>query len=145
MLSGKTGAVGYSVGTAGAMVFMFFFRRFFVRPLVAWTMLNIALLVMGLSAVDPNFQKIVDQARQRADRGLVFFLGYFTWLATAKAVKNDDRLREGLPPLEKLDDEKVLVWPDLVYTELICMIAVTALLLVWAILLKAPWRPRRIR
>ena len=53
-------------------------------------------------------------------------------------MKNDDRIRQGLPPLEKLDDEKVLVWPDLVYTELICMIAITTLLLVWAIMLKAP-------
>ena len=43
-----------------------------------------------------------------------------------------------MPPTEKLDDEKVLVWPDLVYTELICMIAITTLLLVWAIMLKAP-------
>ncbi len=32
----------------------------------------------------------------------------------------------------------MLVWPDLVYTELICMIALTALLLVWAIALQAP-------
>jgi Cytochrome b(C-terminal)/b6/petD len=30
------------------------------------------------------------------------------------------------------------VWPDLVYTELICMIVVTTVLLVWAIMLKAP-------
>ena len=30
------------------------------------------------------------------------------------------------------------MWPDLVYTELICMIAITALLLVWAIVLQAP-------
>ena len=43
-----------------------------------------------------------------------------------------------MPPLEKLDDEKVLVWPDLVYTELICMIALTALLIFWAIWLQAP-------
>src|SRR4029079_12647153 len=53
-------------------------------------------------------------------------------------VINDDRAAQGLPPMEKLDDEKVLVWPDLVYTELICMIALTALLLVWAIALQAP-------
>ena len=55
-------------------------------------------------------------------------------------MKNDDRIRQGLPPLEKLDDEKVLVWPDLVYTELICMVAVTALLLVWGIMLRPRWR-----
>jgi hypothetical protein len=40
--------------------------------------------------------------------------------------------------MEKVNDEKVLVWPDLVYTELICMIAVSAFLLAWAILLPAP-------
>jgi hypothetical protein len=70
--------------------------------------------------------------------GLVFLLGFFTWLGASKAVENDDRLRQGLPPTEKLDNEKVLVWPDLVYTELICMVALTVLLLVWAIALKAP-------
>ena len=32
----------------------------------------------------------------------------------------------------------MLVWPDLVYTEMICMVALTALLLVWAIALQAP-------
>src|SRR5919206_491138 len=32
----------------------------------------------------------------------------------------------------------VLVWPDLVYTELICMVIATAALVVWGVLLKAP-------
>src|SRR5262249_62415800 len=41
------------------------------------------------------------------------------------------------PVLEK-DDEKVLVWPDLVYTELICMVIATAVLIVWSVVLKAP-------
>jgi quinol-cytochrome oxidoreductase complex cytochrome b subunit len=40
--------------------------------------------------------------------------------------------------LEKVEDEKVLVWPDLVYTELICMIVATFVLIIWAVLLKAP-------
>ena len=40
--------------------------------------------------------------------------------------------------MEKLDNEKILVWPDLVYTELICMIALTAFLIFWAIALPAP-------
>jgi Cytochrome b(C-terminal)/b6/petD len=143
-LSGKTGAIVYSLGTTIALVTMFLARRFFVRPMVAWSMLNLALLAMGLSVTvasetgEMNFMKIVTKPDNVPIVALVFLLGYFTWLATAKAVKNDDRLRQGLPPLEKLDDEKVLVWPDLVYTELICMIAVTALLLVWGIMLKAP-------
>jgi hypothetical protein len=65
-------------------------------------------------------------------------VGYFTWLAFRKAVINDDRLARGEVPLEKLEDDKVLVWPDLVYTELIAMIICTFLLVVWAVALKAP-------
>jgi hypothetical protein len=65
-------------------------------------------------------------------------LGFFTWLAAYRAVQNDERARQGKPPLEKEADEKVLVWPDLVYTELICMIVLTVVLIVWAILIKAP-------
>ncbi|MBM3997300.1 MAG: cytochrome C [Planctomycetes bacterium] len=44
----------------------------------------------------------------------------------------------GQPPVEKEMEEKVLVWPDLVYTELIAMIICTLILIVWAIVLKAP-------
>jgi len=70
--------------------------------------------------------------------GLVYLLAFFTWVATKQAVVNDERIKQGLPVVEKVNDEKVLVWPDLVYTELICMVAVSALLLVWAIFLPAP-------
>ena len=141
VLSGKNGAIVYSVGTFAAMAFMFYFRRFFVKPMVAWTIFNAALLLLGISAVDKEFQGIIGKPDNVPIVMLVFLLGFFTWLATAKAVKNDERIANGEPPLEKLDAEKVLVWPDLVYTELICMIALTALLLVWGILLKAPLEP----
>src|SRR5262249_5685337 len=70
--------------------------------------------------------------------GLVFLLGFFTWLATSKAVENDNRHEQDLPPKESEDNEKVLVWPDLVYTELICMVALTVLLLLWGLALRAP-------
>lgn len=133
-----SGPVTYTLGTALALLILFVFRRFFVQPAVAWVMLNLALLFMGLSMTDPNFAAIVTKPDNVPIVGLVFLLGFFTWLGTYRAVRNDDRARQGLEPLEKLDNEKVLVWPDLVYTELICMIALTAILLVWAIGLKAP-------
>ena len=113
-------------------------RRFFVKPAVAWGMLNLALVAMGFSMTDPDFADIVTKPDNVPIVGLVYLLGYFTWLGAYKAVQNDDRMAQGLEPLEKQDSEKVLVWPDLVYTELICMIGLTALLLVWGILLKAP-------
>ncbi len=133
-----TGPVVYSVGTTGLLAIFFFFRRFFVQPMVGWSLLNLSLVLMGLSMVDPNFAAIVTKPDNVPIVGLVFLLGFFTWLATAKAVENDERISQGLPPLEKLDNEKVLVWPDLVYTELICMVALTALLLIWGIALQAP-------
>jgi hypothetical protein len=134
----STGPVIYSVGTTLLLLVMFAFRRFFVRADVAWTMLNVSLLLMGLAMKDGDFYAIVGKPDNVPIVAMVFLLGFFTWLATSKAVENDDRLAQGLPPNEKLDNEKVLVWPDLVYTELICMIALTALLIVWAIVLKAP-------
>jgi hypothetical protein len=96
------------------------------------------LLFLGLSMPDPNFFSIVAKPDNVPIVALVFLLAFFTWLATYKAVQNDRRMEQGEPPLEKLDDEKVLVWPDLVYTEMICMIALSAVLIFWAIWLQAP-------
>jgi hypothetical protein len=93
---------------------------------------------MGMSIPDPNFAQIVMKPDNVPIVGLIFLLGFFTWLGAYQAVRNDERMKQGLEPLEKLDAEKVLVWPDLVYTELICMVALTALLLFWAIALQAP-------
>lgn len=132
------GPVVYNVGTLVVLVVMFMGRRFFVKPMVAWTILNLSLLLMGFSITDQNFAAIVTKPDNVPIVGLVFLLGFFTWLATYKAVQNDERHKQGLGPLEAEDSEKVLVWPDLVYTELICMVALTALLLLWAIALQAP-------
>jgi hypothetical protein len=133
-----TGPVVYSVGTTAILAVLFAFREFFVQPMVAWGLLNATLIFMGLSMADPNFAAIVTKPDNVPIVGLIYLLGFFTWLATAKAVENDKRIAQGLEPLEKLDNEKVLVWPDLVYTELICMVAITAFLLVWGIALQAP-------
>jgi hypothetical protein len=133
-----TGPVVYSVGTMALLTVLFVFRKFFISPTVGWVGLNLSLILMGLSMADRNFGAIVMKPDNVPIVGLVFLLGFFTWLATAKAVENDERIKRGLPPTEKLDDEKVLVWPDLVYTEMICMVALTAFLIIWAICLQAP-------
>ncbi len=137
-VNAHTGPVIYSVGTTTVLVILFLFRSWFVRPAVAWTIWNLMLLFMGLSMPDQNFFAIVAKPDNVPIVALVFLLAFFTWLATYRAVVNDRRIDEGQPPLEKLDDEKVLVWPDLVYTEMICMIALSALLIFWAIWLRAP-------
>src|SRR5258707_4276728 len=70
--------------------------------------------------------------------GLIILVGLFTWLALRRAVINDARMAQGLPNLEELEPEKTLTWPDLVYTELIAMVAQTIFLVVWGIALQAP-------
>lgn len=132
------GPVRYSVGSLVLLTIAYVGRRFFAKPWVAWTGLNLSVFLMGFSMTDPDFASIVTKPDNVPILGLVFLLGFFTWLATNRAVENDDRIARGEPPLEKLDDEKVLVWPDLVYTELICMVALTAFLLLWGIGLPAP-------
>jgi hypothetical protein len=133
-----SGPVLYTLGTSALLTILFVFRTFFVKPMVAWTLFNVALVLMGLSMADENFASIVMKPDNVPIVGLVFLLAFFTWVATKQAVVNDERIAQGLPPMEKVNDEKVLVWPDLVYTELICMVAVSAFLLIWAIFLPAP-------
>lgn len=131
-------AVVYTLGTSAALVLLFWQREFFVKPIVAWIGLNLSLLLLGMSMVDAEFASIVGKPDNVPIVMMVFLLGFFTWLATHRAVENDKRKEQGLEPLEKLDDEKILVWPDLVYTEMICMVVMTAVLILWAIGLQAP-------
>jgi hypothetical protein len=132
------GPVVYSVGTLALLVGLYLGRAFFVKPWVAWTGFNLSLLLMGFSMTDPDFASIVTKPDNVPIVGLIFLLGFFTWLASHRAVLNDERTARGEPPLEALDNEKVLTWPDLVYTELICMVALTAFLMLWALMLQAP-------
>ncbi len=138
LVNSLSGPVLYTLGTTVLLGVLFVFRKFFVQPMVAWTILNVMLVLMGLSMADENFAAIVMKPDNVPIVGLVFLLAFFTWVATKQAVVNDERIAQGLPPMEKVNDEKVLVWPDLVYTELICMVGVSAFLLFWAIFLPAP-------
>jgi hypothetical protein len=138
LLSGNLGPVVFSVILVGTGLVLLGGRRFFVRPVVAWTVTNIVLLLFGLSLTNRYFAEIVGQPDNVAIVLMLASFAFFTWLATYQAVQNDDRRQRGEVPLEKERDEKVLVWPDLVYIELICMVVATAGLIVWAIVLKAP-------
>jgi hypothetical protein len=133
-----TGPVVYTTLSIIGFIVLLYFRRFFVQPNVAWTILQLSLLFGGWAMTDPNFRSIVAKEDNVPISMLIFSVGFFTWAALYRAVQNDERIARGEPVLEKIDDEKVLVWPDLVYTELICMIIATFVLVIWAVLLKAP-------
>ncbi len=93
--------------------------------------------LMGFA--DQNFSKILTKPDNVPIIILIYSAGFFLWLAMKSAYVNDARLAAG----EKVEeyhppDDKVLVWPDLVYIELISLILMTVFLLVWSIGLPAP-------
>jgi uncharacterized membrane protein len=127
----------FVLATAGLAAFLYW-RGFFTEPVVAWTFLQVGLLFSGWAMTDNTFKDIITKPDNVPIVMLIFTVGFFTWLAMRLGVINDARMDRGEPPLEKTEEEKVLVWPDLVYTELICMVICTFGLVVWAVFLKAP-------
>jgi Cytochrome b(C-terminal)/b6/petD len=87
---------------------------------------------------DPNFRLIVTKPDNVPIIGLIFLLIFFTWYSIREGVKNDQRIAAGDGPIEKAESDRVWVWPDLVYTELIALIVCSVVLIVWSILIKAP-------
>ncbi len=102
------------------------------------------MLILGfggfaLSFLDPNFKSIAAKPDNVPIGAMIFLLGIFTWIALRKAYYNDRAILAGGIPYEKTEsDEKLFTWPDLVYTEMLCMILLTIVMIVWSIGLRAP-------
>jgi hypothetical protein len=135
---GQMGPILYVSTSILAFCLLLYYRKVVTEPAVAWGILAASLLFGGWAMTDPNFRSIITKEDNVPIVMLIYAVGFTTWLALRQGVINDDRIARGEPPVEKLEDDKVLVWPDLVYTELIAMIVCTFILVVWAILLKAP-------
>jgi hypothetical protein len=89
--------------------------------------------------LDEDFLLIVTKPDNVPIVGMLFLIPFFTWFSMREAVRNDERIDAGKPVVEKEETaEKVLSWPDLVYTELICMVALTVVLIAWSIFIMAP-------
>jgi len=102
------------------------------------------LLIIGvvgffLSFTDPNFFLIAAKPDNVPIGAMIFLLGIFTWIALRKAYLNDKQIALGGIPWEKTESyEKLFTWPDLVYTEMLCMILLTVVMIVWSVALRAP-------
>lgn len=93
----------------------------------------------GLSLFDHNFFLIAAKPDNVPIGAMIFLLGIFTWIALRKAYLNDRQILAGGIPWEKTEsDEKLFTWPDLVYTEMLCMILLTIVMIVWSVVLRAP-------
>lgn len=130
--------VSYFLLACAGFAFAIYFRALITEPIVAWSILMFTLWFSGLAMTNENFKNIITKPDNVPIVMLIFSVGFTTWLALRKGVINDERMARGEPPLEKVHEDKVLVWPDLVYTELISMVICTLILIVWAIVLKAP-------
>ncbi len=104
-----------------------------------WLMLALITVFFCGSMLDENFRSVVAKPDNVPIVMMVYLTGYFWWLAMYKGIKNDQAIEAGAPTFEKSESEdKVFTWPDLVFSELICMVVLTVGMVVWSIVLKAP-------
>jgi hypothetical protein len=121
-----------------ALVVLVWKRERVASSAVGYGMLGVLTLFFVFGIFDQNFRLIVTKPDNVPIVGLIFLLVFFTWFAVSEGVKNDRRIAQGHGPIEKAEADRVWVWPDLVYTELISLIVCSVVLIAWSILLKAP-------
>src|SRR5688572_958990 len=105
---------------------------------VGYGLLGLLFVCFVFGGFDPNFRLIITKPDNVPIVGLSFLLVFFTWYSMREAVLNDRRIAAGQGPVEEAASDRVWVWPDLVYTELISLIVCSVVLIVWPIVLKAP-------
>jgi len=102
-------------------------------------MLAVGTLFFLLALLDKNFWLIVAKPDNVPIVMMVFLVGFFVWFAMYKATANDVRVAHGEPLFEKTEvEDRIFTWPDLVFSEFICMVVLTVVMVVWSIALKAP-------
>jgi len=115
-------------------------RRGFWRPRIGLAVGIVAAVFVALSTFDSNFRLIVAKPDNIPIVAMLFLVGFFFFLSMSQAYSNDERIARGELPIEATpkEAEKTWVWPDLVYTELLCMVIGMIILVIWGIAFKAP-------
>jgi Cytochrome b(C-terminal)/b6/petD len=92
-----------------------------------------------VSMVDGDFRAVVTKPDNVPIVMMVFLVGFFVWLSMHKATENDRLVEQGEETFERTEvEDKIFTWPDLVFSEFICMVILTVVMVVWSIGLKAP-------
>jgi hypothetical protein len=121
-----------------ALVVIVWKREAIASNAVGYGVLGFFAVFFAVGTFDPNFRSIVTKPDNVPIVGLIFLLVFFVWYSLREGVLNDRRIAAGQGPIEKAESDRVWVWPDLVYTELISLIVCSVVLIVWSIFLKAP-------
>ena len=116
-----------------------------LRSKSVWTKRGgMVLLIAGsafvlVSTLDPDFRAVVTKPDNVPIVMMVFLVGFFVWLSMHKATENDRLLEGGEETFEKTEvEDKIFTWPDLVFSEFICTVLLSAAFIGWAILVEAP-------
>ncbi len=128
----------FFVGAVALLFLVLWKREKIASNVVGYGVLGALVAFFAFGTFDPNFRLIVTKPDNVPIVGLIFLLVFFVWYSIREAVFNDRRIAAGIGPIEKDESDRVWVWPDLVYTELISLILCSVVLIVWSILLKAP-------
>ena len=121
-----------------ALAVMIWKRELFATNAAGYGLLGLLSLFFIFGSFDDNFRLIITKPDNVPIVGLIFFLIFLTWYSMREAVRNDQRIAAGHGPIEKAESDRVWVWPDLVYTELISLIVCSVILILWSVFLKAP-------
>ena len=124
-----------AVGGLGVMIWK---REAFATKAAGYGLLGFLSLFFVFGSFDDNFRLIITKPDNVPIVGLIFLLIFLTWYSMREAVLNDQRIAAGHGPIEKAESDRVWVWPDLVYTELISLIVCSVVLILWSVFLKAP-------
>ena len=125
-----------------ATVFLFIVVKYPRQITDKKVMIPLTVLALGFFAFclsDDHFREIITTPDNVPIVGMIFVFGYFTWYAMRKAVVNDMRMERGEPTIEQTEtNDKVLVFPYLIFIEFVIALAYGAMLVLWSIFLKAP-------
>jgi len=128
----------FTLGTALLFLFCAYPKQL-TKPRVSGTLAIITIVFFLFGLTDSHFREIISVPDNIPILMMLFLMLYFTWFAMRKAVVNDERMAAGKPPLEKEEsDQKVLVFPYLIFIEFVVALFYAIFLVVWSLALKAP-------
>jgi hypothetical protein len=105
----------------------------------AYVMFFLITLFMIVGYFDPNFNLTLTKPDNFPIVLMIYSMFFYVWWGMKQAYENDERLDRAEKPNEYHDPEdKVLVWPDLVYIEFIALLLFMVFLIVWSIVVAAP-------
>jgi hypothetical protein len=130
-----------TIFTLATVVFILFvsFPRQMTAPIVTLPIVAVVIAFFGIGLTDDHFRGIISTPDNVPIVGMMVIFGFFTWYSMRKAVINDALIEKGEPTVEAREaNEKVLVFPYLIFIEFVVALAYAVGLILWSIFLKAP-------